>query len=68
MKKYNKLYIAMMATVFLAACGDSEPVVEEKSDSHVWKSQTDNLQSAKDAAADISASLQMREDLSKPQE
>jgi len=68
MKKYNALFIALMTTVSLTACGDSEPVVEENTGSHVWKSQTDNLQSAKDAAADISDSLQMREDLSKPQD
>lgn len=68
MKKYNAFCIALIAAVSLTACGDSEPVVEDKAGSHVWKSQTDNLQSAKDAAADISASLQMREDLSKPQD
>jgi len=68
MKKHFSLFIALMATASLTACGDSEPVAEDKTGSHVWKSQTDNLQTAKDTAADISASLQMREDLSKPQD
>ncbi|NNJ91097.1 MAG: hypothetical protein HKP55_05440 [Gammaproteobacteria bacterium] len=68
MKKFTFLCSALIATAFLTACGDSEPVVEDKTDSHVWKSQTDNLQTAKDAAADISASLQMRDEMSRPQD
>jgi len=68
MIKHNAFYIALIATISLTGCGDGEPVVEEQTGSHVWKSQTDNLQVARDAAADISASLQKREDLSKPQD
>ena len=68
MKKYLFLFNALILTTLLTACGDSEPVVDDKTDSHVWKSQTDNLQTAKDAAADLSASLQMRDDMSRPQE
>ena len=68
MKKTIFLFTTLIATFFLAACGDSEPVAEDKAGSHVWKSQTDNLQTAKDTAADISASLQMREESSRPQD
>ena len=67
MKKFNHLLISLIALGFLTACGNDEPVVEEKTGSHVWKSQTDNLQTAKDAAADLSDSLQMREKMSRPE-
>ena len=66
MKTRINLLLALSMTSLLTACSDSEPVVEEKSGSHVWKSQTDNLQTAKDTAADLSASLQMRDDKSRP--
>jgi outer membrane biogenesis lipoprotein LolB len=67
MIKFNNLLISLLALGFLTACGNDEPAVEENTGSHVWKSQTDNLQTAKDAAADLSGSLQMREKMSRPE-
>jgi outer membrane biogenesis lipoprotein LolB len=66
MKKLYFTALAITTTIILTACGDSEPVVEEKTGSHVWKSQTDNLQTAKDTAADVAGSLQIREQKSRP--
>jgi outer membrane biogenesis lipoprotein LolB len=67
MKKQLHIAFIITVSVLFSACGgDSEPVAEEKTGTHVWKSQTDNLQTAKDTAADLSSSLQLREQKSRP--
>ena len=60
--------IALIAPVILlSGCGDSpEPVVEKKTSSHVWQSQTDALKEAQSTADEVSRSLQQREDNSRP--
>ena len=68
----KNIFLVCFALTFLAlttACGDStEPVAEKQHKPHVWTSQTDALQTAKDTAEDISATVQQREQLSRPSE
>ncbi len=66
MKKIILPILTAGMAFLLTACGDTpEPVAEQKS-GHVWQSQTDALQEAKTTADDLSQSLQLREDRSRP--
>jgi outer membrane biogenesis lipoprotein LolB len=59
---------ALITATLISACSDSSaPVASDKPASHVWQSQTDALQEAKTTADDLSKSLQLREDRSRPE-
>ena len=53
--------LAIALTGALTGCGDSEPEPEKAPSGHVWKSQTDTIQTAKDTAADLEKTLQQRD-------
>jgi uncharacterized lipoprotein YehR (DUF1307 family) len=63
MKKLNRLlpliFVANIA-LLLAACSDDNGSEKEKGD-HVWKQQTDTLQTSKDAAKKLQESLNQQQ-------
>ena len=63
--KMKKLYSIICISLFLnlSGCGDSaEPVAEKEQKPHVWTSQTETIDHAKNTAADIEKTLQMRQE------
>ena len=54
-------FLAIALTGALTGCGDSDPEPEKAPSGHVWKSQTDTIQHAKDTAADVEQALQQRD-------
>ena len=61
MMKLTAFSVIILFALVLTACGESEPEVEKPSAGHVWKSQTDTIQQAKDTAADLEKTLQQRD-------
>ena len=63
MKRFNRLIplilIASIASL-LVACSDNSDSEKEKGD-HVWKQQTDTLQTSKDAANKLQESLNQQQ-------
>lgn len=61
--KFLNIFFLVFFSLVLSACGDPEPKPEPKQESsgHVWKSQTDTIQHAKDAAAGLEQTLQERD-------
>ena len=51
----------VLFAVALTGCGNSDPEPEKPPSGHVWKSQTDTIQTAKDTAADLEKTLQQRD-------
>jgi len=66
----KNIFLVSLTLAFLTlttGCGNStEPVAEKQHKPHVWTSQTDALQEAKDTAEDISAAIELREKQSRP--
>ena len=63
MKKiYTKITIIFVAsmTLFLTSCSDDKNSEQGKND-HVWKQQTDALQTSKDAAKKLQESLNLQQ-------
>jgi len=67
MKNIFIVSFTLALSTLTTGCGDStEPVAEKQHKPHVWTSQTDALQEAKDTAEDISAAIELREKQSRP--
>ena len=67
MKKILLVCFSLIFSALISACGDAtEPVAEKQHKPHVWTSQTDALQEAKETAEDVSAAIQLREQSSRP--
>lgn len=63
MKKSLLVLLTACSSILLVACGDSsEPAAEKQQKPHVWTSQTDTIQTAKDTAADLEKTLQSRQE------
>ena len=64
-QEFNMKFLSLCSLVLLGTaligCGDSEPEPEKAPSGHVWKSQTDTIQTAKDTAADLEKTLQKRD-------
>lgn len=60
-----KILIALLySTLLLVGCSgnDEDTAKKETSGEHVWKTQTDTIKTARDAAADLEQTLQKREE------
>ncbi len=64
--KFLQVFFIVFTVFFglvVSGCGDSdpEPKPQQEASGHVWKSQTDTIQHAKDAAAGLEQTLQERD-------
>lgn len=57
-----RLLIIIPALFFLGACTDDENNKEELTGNHVWKQQTDTLQTSKDVAKQLQQSLDKQQE------
>ena len=61
--KFLNITFLVFSSLVVSGCGnsDTEPEAKQASSGHVWKSQTDTIQHAKDAAAGLEQTLQERD-------
>jgi len=59
---FTKMFIILMAIMglFLTACSDDKNQ-EQGQNNHIWKHQTDTLQTSKDAAKKLQESLNLQQ-------